>query len=186
LFAILWTRPARGDTPGRHGSAVLSLRLNHLRAQSQQRRKFSGARASRSYLVRTGEHLPDPAHQPSWGIFVRPEVGIGNVTGLQTVLSGPEIRLVPGNGEPRSDFAGLEDAPPGLERKGLSIKLQAGRPGFLRPNSPIYYRGVEVGVVRDIQLNANATAVDIQVFIERRYATWCGATRCSGMCTARL
>lgn len=102
--------------------------------------------------------------------IVRPEVGIGNVTGLQTVLSGPEIRLAPGNGEPRSDFAGLEDAPPGLERKGLSIRLQAGRPGFLRPNSPIYYRGVEVGVVRDIQLNANATAVDIQVFIERRYA----------------
>lgn len=102
--------------------------------------------------------------------IVRPEVGIGNITGLQTVLTGPEIQVLPGTGEPKSQFIGLETAPPGLERKGLNIVLRAVRPGFLRRNSPVYYRGVEVGAVRKIELSPNATSVDIHVFIKQRYA----------------
>lgn len=102
--------------------------------------------------------------------IVRPEVGIGSITGLQTVLTGPEIQVLPGRGEPKSEFVGLETAPPDLEGKGLKITLRTSRPGFLRHNSPVYYRGVEVGVVQDIQLSANATSVDIHVFIKQRYA----------------
>lgn len=102
--------------------------------------------------------------------IVRPEVGIGNITGLQTVLTGPEIQVLPGSGRPKSEFVGLENAPPDLEGKGLKIVLRTGRPGFLRHNSPVYYRGIEVGVVQDTQLSANATSVDIHVFIKQRYA----------------
>ncbi|HEY6199433.1 MAG TPA: MlaD family protein, partial [Candidatus Binatia bacterium] len=39
-----------------------------------------------------------------------------------------------------------------------------------RPNSPVYYRGVEVGVVQDTQLSSDAKVVNVNVFIRQRYA----------------
>ena len=41
---------------------------------------------------------------------------------------------------------------------GLKIILKAERPKSLRPDSPVYYRGVQVGVVQSIELASNATA----------------------------
>ncbi len=102
--------------------------------------------------------------------IVRPEVGIGNITGLRTVLSGPEIQLLPGNGRPKEQFVGLDSAPPALDRKGLNIVLRSSHPGLLRSNAPVYYRGVEVGVVQSSQLSPNATSADIHVYIMQRYA----------------
>jgi paraquat-inducible protein B len=101
---------------------------------------------------------------------VRPEVGLSNVAALGTVITGPEIGVLPGNGEPKSEFVGLESSPVALEREGLKIVLRSNHPGSLRSNSPVYYRGVEVGTVQDVQLGADATMVDINVFIKQRYA----------------
>lgn len=101
---------------------------------------------------------------------VRPEVGLSNVAALGTVITGPEIGVLPGNGEPKSEFVGLESSPVALEREGLKIVLRSSRPGSLRSSSPVYYRGVEVGTVQEVQLSADATMVDIHVFIKQRYA----------------
>ncbi len=102
--------------------------------------------------------------------IVRPEVGIGNITGLGTVITGPEIVVLPGTGEAKSAFAGLESSPVALERKGLKIILRSSRLGSLKPSSPVYFRGIEVGAVQDCQLSSNASTVDIHVFIKQRYA----------------
>jgi paraquat-inducible protein B len=40
----------------------------------------------------------------------------------------------------------------------------------LRPGSPVYYRGIEVGTVQDIRLSSNAVAAEIHLFIRQRYA----------------
>jgi paraquat-inducible protein B len=102
--------------------------------------------------------------------IVRPEVGIGNITGLATVLSGPEIQALPGTGEERKEFTGLESAPAGLELRGLKILVRASQLGSLQRHSPVYYRGVEVGVVQDASLTPDATAVHVHVLIRRPYA----------------
>jgi paraquat-inducible protein B len=102
--------------------------------------------------------------------IVRPQVGWGNVTGLSTVISGPEIQVLAGKGEPQRSFKGLERAPVALGQAGLKVVLKAERPVSLRPNSPIYYRGVEVGTVQEIDLSPNATAADIHIIIWQRYA----------------
>ena len=102
--------------------------------------------------------------------IVRPEVGIGDITGLSTVLTGPEIQVLPGSGGAASEFEGIESAPAALEVKGLKIVLRAPRLGSFRRNSPIYYRGVEVGVVQSADLGTNASTVDIHVLIRQRYA----------------
>jgi paraquat-inducible protein B len=102
--------------------------------------------------------------------IVRPEVGIGNITGLATVLSGPEIQALPGSGEERTEFTGLESAPAGLELRGLKILVRTSHLGSLQRHSPVYYRGVEVGVVQDASLTPDATAVHVHVLIRRPYA----------------
>jgi paraquat-inducible protein B len=100
--------------------------------------------------------------------IVRPQVGFNNITGLNTVLSGPEIEVRPGNGEPRRRFVGRETAP--LDDEGLRLVLRAERPKSLRQNSPVYYRGIEVGAVQKVELSANAVSADVTVLIQARYA----------------
>jgi paraquat-inducible protein B len=104
--------------------------------------------------------------------IVRPQVGWGNVTGLNTVLSGPEIQALPAatEGEPKRDFKGLDAAPVALETPGLKVILRAERPASLRANSPVYYRGVEVGVVQKIDLAPNAASADVHILVYQRYA----------------
>ncbi len=101
---------------------------------------------------------------------MRPEVGIGNITGLNTVITGPEIDVLPGNGEPQSEFVGLENTPVALEEKGLKVTIISNRLGSLRPGSPVYYRGIEVGTIQRCDLSSNAVTVAIQVLIKQRYA----------------
>src|SRR5262245_60409097 len=76
---------------------------------------------------------------------VRPQVGWGSVTGLGTVISGPEIQMLAGREDgdkkAKTEFVGLERAPVAMGAAGLPVVLKAVRPVSLRPNSPVYYRG---------------------------------------------
>jgi paraquat-inducible protein B len=102
--------------------------------------------------------------------IVRPQVGFGNITGLNTVLTGPEIHALPGEGQRQTNFAGLDGAPVALDTAGLTLILRAERPRSIRPNTPVHYRGVEVGVVQKVDLGPNSTSADVQVLIFKRYA----------------
>ena len=103
--------------------------------------------------------------------IVRPRVGWGAVSGLATVFTGPEIQVLPSNEGPRAvEFVGLEAAPVGLESDGLRLTLRAARPKAIRANTPLYYRGVEVGVVQRIELSPNTAAADLHVIVFKRYA----------------
>lgn len=102
--------------------------------------------------------------------IVRPEVGAASITGLGTVISGPEIGVLPGSGKPRSDFVGLENSPVLREDKGLKVVLLSRHLKSLKPTSPIYYRGIEIGAVQQTQLGADATEAQVHVLIKQRYA----------------
>jgi paraquat-inducible protein B len=102
--------------------------------------------------------------------IVRPEMGLSNIAALGTVITGPEIAVLPGTGKDQAEFVGLESSPVAVEGNGLKIVLVSGRAGSLIASSPVYYRGVEVGTIQDIQLNNDARTVDIHVFIKQRYA----------------
>jgi len=123
----------------------------------------------RARLVRSAASI---AREGSTFWIVRPQVGWGNVTGLSTVLSGPEIQVLPGkaDGEAKREFKGQESAPVGLETSGMKLVLRAERPMSMRATSPVYYRGVEVGVVQNVDLAPNATSADVHILIFQRYA----------------
>ena len=101
--------------------------------------------------------------------IVRPELSLENITGLRTVISGPEIQVSPGTGAFKSEFAGLGQAPVSLDPGALRIVLRAARVTSLGKNSPVTYRGVKVGVVKDIDLTADAAQAEIHVQISRRF-----------------
>jgi paraquat-inducible protein B len=102
--------------------------------------------------------------------IVRPEVGLGSISGLSTVMTGPEIQMLPGSGQARSAFVGLEDAPAQPDHKGLGIILHCARLGSIRAHTPLLYRGIEVGTVTNAQLSPDAMGVEIQVFVPQRFA----------------
>lgn len=81
---------------------------------------------------------------------VRPELSVRGISGLDTVISGIFIEGSWDSqiGAPRSTFKGLETAPlfrPG--REGLQIALRTTPGGALTDNSPILFRGIEIGRV---------------------------------------
>jgi paraquat-inducible protein B len=118
-------------------------------------------------LVRSAAGL---AREGSQFWVLRPRVGFGQITGLATVLSGPEIHVIPGKGEgaAKREFTGLESPPLAVEG-GLKIVLRAERPK-MRVDAPVYYRGVEVGVVHKLDLSPNSLSADVHIVIFPRYA----------------
>jgi len=120
--------------------------------------------------ARLPRDLVSVAREGSVFWIVRPELGASSISGLGTVISGPHIEVLPGKGPAKTEFIGLESSPVMLERNGLKIALLSKRVGSLRPNSPIYYRGVEVGVVQEADLSADGTMVNIRLFIRERDA----------------
>ena len=119
--------------------------------------------------VRLQKSAANIAREGSQFWILRPRLGWGNFTGLNTVLSGPEIQVIPGKPDApvKTDFAGL-DAPPMAIEGGLRIILRGERPK-MRTDAPVYYRGVEVGSVHKIDLAPNALSADIHVVIYPRY-----------------
>jgi paraquat-inducible protein B len=117
-------------------------------------------------LIRSAEGI---AREGSRFWIVRPHVGFGQVTGLATVLSGPEIDVLPGKPEAKAqlEFTGLENPPSSVEG-GLRIIVRAARPK-MRPDAPVYYRGVEVGSVQKIDLAPNSLSADVHVVIYPRF-----------------
>jgi paraquat-inducible protein B len=100
---------------------------------------------------------------------VRPEVGFGSISGLSTVITGPFIQVLPGSGKSRTAFTGLESPPLATERQGLKLVLAAADLGSMRTGAPVYYRGVQVGVITAIDLSADATSARAHVFVSPRY-----------------
>jgi len=122
----------------------------------------------RARLHRSAQPLASDGAQ-FW--IVRPQIGLNQITGLSTVLSGPEIQFLPGRGDTfRSEFRGLDNPPVGIALSGLRIVLRAERPKGVRVNTPVNYRGVEVGLVERIELAPNSASADIHILVHSRYA----------------
>jgi paraquat-inducible protein B len=101
--------------------------------------------------------------------IVRPEVKLGSVSGLRTIVLGNYITVQPGDGTSTNSFIAAETAP--IEPiKALDIQLLATKLDSLQPQSPVFYRGVQVGEVLDCRLSDDARAVLVHARIDEEYA----------------
>ena len=101
--------------------------------------------------------------------IVRPELKLGAVSGLRTIVLGNYIAVQPGHGARTNMFIGAENEP--IEPiQALDILLLAAKLDSLQPQSPVFYRGVKVGEVLDCRLSDDARKVLVQARIDQNYA----------------
>ncbi|MDE2086153.1 MAG: MCE family protein, partial [Xanthomonadaceae bacterium] len=99
---------------------------------------------------------------------VRPRIGLGGVSGVDTLFSGAYIGADIGNSRtPQQKFKGLE-IPPAVTHgePGKSFVLHADDLGSLDIGSPVYFRRIQVGRVVSYQLDKDGNGVTFAVFID--------------------
>ena len=102
---------------------------------------------------------------------VRPRIGAGGVSGVDTLLSGSFIGADSGGSKvPEKTFTGLELPPPiTYDVKGKRFSLTASDLGSLDIGSTIYYRKIPVGEVVSYGLKEDGKGVQIDVFVQSPY-----------------
>jgi len=98
---------------------------------------------------------------------VRPRVGLGGISGLETLVSGAFIAIDPRPGPSARTFTGLEK-PPGVTREdeGSQFQLRAENLGSSSPGAPIFFHDIQVGRVLDFELDKDDEGVVIDIFIQ--------------------
>ena len=97
---------------------------------------------------------------------VKPRVGSGGVSGLDTLVSGAFIEIDPGEGEPKYTFEGLEEPPlVRFDVPGRQFMLEAENVSGLSRGAPIYYHGLEVGQILGYTLSPEGERFDVPIFI---------------------
>lgn len=98
---------------------------------------------------------------------VRPQVGLGGISGLETLVSGAYIAIDPRPGPSARTFTGLEK-PPGVtgEDEGAQFQLRAENLGSSSPGAPVLYHDIQVGRVLDYVLDKEGEGVFIDIFIQ--------------------
>ena len=116
-------------------------------------------------MNRQGERVLT-SHARFW--VVRPRLGTGNISGLETLVSGAYIEVDPGmpGGNPEKHFTGLEE-PPGTrsDEPGHTYVLKAKVLGSLAPGAPVFYRDVSVGEMLSYDLGDGLGPVTIKFFV---------------------
>jgi paraquat-inducible protein B len=102
---------------------------------------------------------------------VRPRIGIGWASGLETLISGSYIAVEAGDAKPgQRDFVGVENPPPATHGLlGKSVVLHAKDIGSLALDAPVYFRRFEVGHVIDRGLEPGGDGARVVVFIDAPY-----------------
>ena len=121
-------------------------------------------------IVELESHAAEVAREGSRFWIERPSVSLGGVRGLDTLVGGRYLSVIPGpaEAERRREFDGL-DAPLGvsdLSEDGLEIVLEADERMGLERGSPVSYRGVTVGHVLMMGLATDAATVESLLYIE--------------------
>jgi paraquat-inducible protein B len=103
---------------------------------------------------------------------VKPRLFAGNISGLDTLLSGSYIGMMPGaaEGKAQRTFTGREE-PPVLQANipGHTFSLKANRLGSISVGSPVYYRDLNVGEVLGWDIADMARSVTIHTFVRAPY-----------------
>ncbi|HEX2939564.1 MAG TPA: MlaD family protein [Rhodopila sp.] len=106
---------------------------------------------------------------------VTPRLFAGQISGLDTLISGAYIELLPSTtaGRAAAKFTGLE-VPPVLttDVPGRRFLLRADRVGSVSVGSPVFFRDLNVGTVLGWDVGHMASDVTIHVFVRAPYDSY--------------
>jgi paraquat-inducible protein B len=104
--------------------------------------------------------------------LVTPKASLAGVSGLDALVGGNYIGMMPGKGEQEDHFVALDTQPKYRINNGeLMIHLHAPDLGSLNSGSLVYFRKIPVGRVYDYTINPNKQGVTIDVLIDRRFTS---------------
>ena len=125
--------------------------------------------------VRTKIQLDESATQMAregaeyW--VVRPTIGIGGISGLETLVSGSYIGVISGTGSAKKEFVAVGQPPMATTRiPGLQLKLRSSGLASLEVGSPIAFRQIQVGEVTGYELREDRSGVDLTAVVYKRHA----------------
>jgi paraquat-inducible protein B len=106
---------------------------------------------------------------------VKPRLFAGNLSGVETLLSGSYIGMLPAAkaGNIQREFAGREDPPVlGAHVAGRAFLLKSKRVGSVSVGSPIFFRDLNVGEVLGWDIADMAEYVTIHAFVRAPYDSY--------------
>lgn len=167
-----WSMPAKGikitiHFPDGHGLAVEdAVRFRGIDVGVVEAVKLNRELSGVDVHVNLTSFAEPLAREGTRFWIVRPQLGLGGISGLETAVGNKYIGLMPGdpNGEWRSSFEGLADAPPDAhENQGIEILLRGEKRSSVTAGSPVTYRGVNIGRVLSVELSHDGLKVDVRL-----------------------
>jgi paraquat-inducible protein B len=155
-------RDAAGLTAGQ-----TQVRYKAVQVGTVERIELSGDLQQVQVRIRMTRTVEDRLTEAARFWVVRPRLTAGNVSGLETIVSGAYIEFDPGGeGSTQQEFTGLEN-PPGVrsDEPGRVFTLLARRVGSLDRGSPVFFRDVTVGEILDIDTPGLDGNVSVRAFI---------------------
>ncbi|QIW16692.1 hypothetical protein A4G20_10310 [Pasteurellaceae bacterium RH1A] len=103
--------------------------------------------------------------------LVTPSASLAGVSGLDALVSGDYITLLPGEGESEDEFIAESEPPAVPVNDGdLLVKLVADDLGSISVGAGVYFRKVPVGSIAEYRFTPDHQKVEIDVVISKRYA----------------
>ncbi len=106
---------------------------------------------------------------------VKPRLFAGNISGIETLLSGSYVGMLPADkaGKDQREFVGREDPPVlGAHVPGRTFLLKSKRIGAVSVGSPIFFRDLNVGEVLGWDIADMAEYVTIYAFVRAPYDSY--------------
>jgi paraquat-inducible protein B len=103
---------------------------------------------------------------------VKPQLFAGRISGLDTLLSGSYIGMLPSTkkGKVQRHFHGSANPPVlPVSAPGTVFRLETNRVGSISLGSPVFYRDIEVGTVLGWDLGHMARNVTVHVFVREPF-----------------
>ncbi len=129
--------------------------------------QLSGDQKSVNATIKLEKQAESFTREDSQFWVVRPRIGAGGVSGIDTLLSGDYIGADIGQANARAkNFTGLENPPPiTYGEPGKRFTLFTQDLGSLDIGSPVYFRKIPVGQVVAYALDPDGKGVNIELFI---------------------
>ncbi len=100
----------------------------------------------------------------------RPRISLSGVRGLETVVAGRYLSVLPGPAQAENlrEFDGLDDPPP-ASSDGLEIVLESPHRFGVEAAAPVTYRGMQVGSITAVRLSPDSSQVETHVHVDADY-----------------
>ena len=101
--------------------------------------------------------------------IVKPEVGVGGISGLDTIISGTYINMSSKKRKMNKKiFIGLEKSVK-INKNGIHLHLNASEGYHITEGTPIFFKNIRAGEVEEVEISSDGKSVDIYIFIKKDF-----------------